>query len=388
MAVDVERQRYFTSLSQEYYLSEEILEEELARVFNRQWLYVGHTSELPAPGDLIVREAADESLILTRGQDGEIHALFNVCRHRGSRLCEPGASGHAQRLRCPYHAWTYALDGTLLGAPQMRDGAYFDYRDWGLHRAAVEVWHGLIFVHLGAEPDASVAAELDRVAPDVAAFSPERLKVAHEVAYTCEANWKLMMENFLECYHCPGTHPELLCAIDLEGQNGANRKNNSTGSPVYEDMVVPTKRGHRTLSIDGELVSQRLLGEPGSARAAVDGAAAGYCIKPTISAAFFHIDHATAYRIRPTACDQSVLTLQWLVHQEAEEGRDYEVERLIHVLDATTRQDVTLVERNFAGVSSSRYLPGPNNPELETAVRGSLTAYLELMGRREQAPVE
>ena len=195
------------TLAQRYFVSPEVFAEEQAAIFSRQWVCVGHQSQIANVGDYFVREVAGESLIVVRDQKGIIRAFYNVCRHRGTRLCET-ATGHASAIQCPYHAWTYSLDGRLIGAPHMDDVPGFEKSDYSLGAVHLALWEGFIFVNLA---DESVPLE-EAFAPLASKFSHwnlPQLRSARTIEYDVRANWKLLFENYSECYHCPGVHPML-----------------------------------------------------------------------------------------------------------------------------------------------------------------------------------
>src|SRR3954451_8357464 len=177
-----------TTLPQRFFVSPEVFAEEQAKIFSAQWVVIGHQSEIAKPGDRLVREVAGESLIIVRDQAGVVRAFYNVCRHRGTRLCQ-GEAGHASAIQCPYHAWTYALDGRLIGAPHMGDVPGFDKGDYSLGAVTIGLWEGFIFVNLAKKP-----TSLDE------AFAPLRGKFTHwnlpqlisgkRIEYDVRANWK------------------------------------------------------------------------------------------------------------------------------------------------------------------------------------------------------
>src|SRR5262245_21668210 len=196
------------SLAQKYLISEEIFAREQTRIFSKQWVCVGHQSDLAASGDYFLAEFAGESLVIVRDQRGEIRAFYNVCRHRGTRICEKNKGQFRQTIQCPYHAWTYALDGRLLGAPHMDECQGFDRADYSLNKVNTGLWEGFIFVNLGQAP-----IPLERLfAPLAGKFSHWKLpnlRSARRIEYDVRSNWKLIFENYSECYHCPLVHPAL-----------------------------------------------------------------------------------------------------------------------------------------------------------------------------------
>src|SRR5712691_9747737 len=198
-----------------YYNAPEIWAEERERIFARRWICVGRAAELGQLGDYAVRAVGGESVMVVRGQDGAVRAFYNVCRHRGTRLCEEARGRFSETIQCPYHAWTYTLDGTLIGAPHMGDVAGFDKRDYPLHAGAVATWEGFLFINLAREPEPferAFAPVLDRFRR----FNLATLRSARRIEYDVQANWKLLFQNFSECLHCPVIHPGLAPLVRSE----------------------------------------------------------------------------------------------------------------------------------------------------------------------------
>src|SRR5437867_4865873 len=199
------------TLAQQYFVSPEVFAEEQDRIFSKQWVLVGHQSQLAEAGDYFVAVVAGESLIIVRDKGGELHGFYNVCRHRGTRLRED-RNGHLSAIQCPYHAWTYGLDGRLIGAPHMDDVPGFDKADYPLHRVNLGLWEGFIFVNLTdsssltsvlsqserRKQDGLVSLE-DWFAPFSVNFSHWNMSIlqpANRIEYDVRANWKLMFENY------------------------------------------------------------------------------------------------------------------------------------------------------------------------------------------------
>ncbi len=194
------------TLEQKYFVSPEIFAQEQEKIFSKKWVLVGHQSQIAKGGDYFVQEVAGESLIVLRDKDGRVRSFYNVCRHRGTRL-RGDQNGHLSAIQCPYHAWTYGLDGRLIGAPHMDDVEGFDKADYSLHAVNLALWEGFIFVNLAD------GCLLEKVfAPLSGRFSHwnlPKLRSAKRIEYDVQANWKLIFENYSECYHCPGVHPAL-----------------------------------------------------------------------------------------------------------------------------------------------------------------------------------
>jgi phenylpropionate dioxygenase-like ring-hydroxylating dioxygenase large terminal subunit len=382
MSSTIERGAYFTSLTRDYFFSPELYERELDVIFRRQWLYVGHVSEIAEVGDYLRRDVVGESVLVVRAEDG-INAFLNVCRHRGSRICD-AASGRVKRFICPYHRWSFDLDGSLHNAPSIRDGEFVDFAEWGLHQVHVDVWLGMIFINLTEEqPDpVSVSAVLEEVTPAMARLEPEHMKVAHAITYDVEVNWKVLLENYWECYHCPGAHPELCRVAPIDNHYIAPEEAPAEAPrdlPEIFGGALDYKPGLKSLSIDGEWACSKLLGEFGRGADPTDFAA-GFAVLPAFTGANFSPDYGVIHEFRPLALDRVRFVNHWLVHQDAVAGEDYEIDKLIALWDITNRQDIELCERVQAGIHSRRFVPGPNSLH-ERSLRHALTIYLDRMER-------
>ena len=309
---------------------------------------------------------------MTRTGTGALKAFLNVCRHRGHRVCD-GPSGRVQRFVCPYHRWTYSLEGDLLGAPATPDGQGIDYRELPLFDVHVTEFEGLVFVCLGAERPADLAESLRPLTPGIERFRLAGAREVHRESYGLRANWKVLLENYLECHHCPGAHPELSGPMDLtamfattEGWEGE-----------YFGGSMPLKRGVLTASPDGALVS-RPLGDADPADLA-DLAGAGFGIVPTLTRVIVHVDHALVHTMRPASADEVTWHTRWYVDGGAVEGVDYQVDRLTEVWRATNRQDIGLCESAYRGVRSRRFVSGPLHGTREAAIRSALATYTSMM---------
>src|SRR6266436_8187876 len=195
------------TLPQRYFVSPEIFAQEQEKIFSKHWILVGHQSEIAAVGDYFVAGVASESLVIVRDKGGEVHGFYNVCRHRGTRLRED-QNGHLSVIQCPYHAWTYGLDGRLIGAPHMDDVPGFNKADYSLHAVNLALWKGFIFVNL-ADSAAPLEGWFAPLNKKFSRWDLPALRSAKRIEYDVRANWKLIFENYSECYHCPGVHPEL-----------------------------------------------------------------------------------------------------------------------------------------------------------------------------------
>ena len=201
------------TLHRDCYLSDRMFELERERIFFREWYCMAREEELPNVGDYVVRNVAGESILLVRTREGALAAHYNVCRHRGSQLVPDCERGHfAGGIRCPYHSWTYTLDGALRTAPFLEEGDGLSRGDLNLHPVGLGTWGGFIFVHLTPAPPGegrSLADQLGGVPERLRRYPLAELRVARRIEYPVAANWKVMLENHNECYHCRPVHPQL-----------------------------------------------------------------------------------------------------------------------------------------------------------------------------------
>ena len=233
----IERQRERHSLTREFYSDPDIYERDIERIFLRSWLYAGHQSEIPEPGDWMLFDFAGESVIVARSPEGGINALLNVCRHRGSRICVEN-TGCSKRLICRYHGWTYDLDGRLVGASRMHED--FDKTGIALKRIHVELLDGMIFVNFADNPTPFNPVR-EGLAECLRAYDLGNAKVAHRQNYPIAANWKLAVENYTECYHCGPAHPEYSRGHSL-AHHGVR------SGPLFDEMMA--KAGACGLSVE------------------------------------------------------------------------------------------------------------------------------------------
>jgi phenylpropionate dioxygenase-like ring-hydroxylating dioxygenase large terminal subunit len=374
----VARQRPGFTLEQAFFTDPAIFDLDMERIYGRHWQFVGHVSRIPERGDYFLYTLGRESIIIIRGDEGEIHALFNVCRHRGSHICVAEA-GSAKKLVCPYHAWVYDLDGSLVAARNMPTD--LDKAAYGLARCHVQVVEGLIFISLAAEPP-----DFAPFAQDFAYFyGPNRLgeaKVGYHENHIIQANWKQVAENFLECYHCNVAHPQFCSVMDVVGALESSRqaqefeRYQATWKEKAEQLGHPTGRVYPLLDrdisgvpyfIEREGISPGIYtqSEGGRPVAPLMGDFTEYDGGITRSLGYPMLwfvgnnDHAFLTRFTPRGPQQTEADLTWLVHPDAVEGVDYDPMALSWVLRITVGQDIKLIEQNQAGVHSSHYRPGP-----------------------------
>ncbi len=393
------RRRPGYPLERSFYIDPNFFQVDLDLIWYRDWVFVGHDCELGVPGAYLTVQIGAYSVIVVRGRDGAIRALHNSCRHRGSRVCTT-ERGVSPRLMCPYHQWTYDLDGRLLAARQMAGD--FDKADHGLKPVACESVAGYVFICLAAEP------------PDFEAFrglmepyfAPHRLpeaRVAFESTIVEKANWKLVWENNRECYHCRANHPELCKTFPetptVTGVEGAEadpdiiahwEKCESAGLPSrfridpagqYRVTRTPLLGDARSYTPSGQAAVDRAL--PGAASQDRIGALLLYHYPGTWN----HVlgDHAVTFRVLPLSATETAVTTKWLVHRDAVEGVDYDLATLTDVWTKTNDQDRRIVEENARGILSPAYEPGPYSERDEGGVIQFVEWYGSCMRSRLQA---
>jgi Rieske 2Fe-2S family protein len=359
------------TLAQRYYTSVDVLDEERRHLFPSMWHCVGRSDALAVPGSFKVREVAGESIIIVRGRDGVLRALFNVCRHRGTRICREASGQFSETIQCGYHAWTYGLDGRLLGAPHMQEVEGFDKNDFPLHEAAVAEWEGFLFVNVAKDPE-----PFDRwFAPMIGRLSRYELgalKVGHSVAYDVKANWKLVFQNYSECLHCPTIHPELTTVLPY--QSGANDLTEGPFLGGYMEIKAPNESATLSGKACGLLVSATLSGDDRRR-------AYYYTLLPNMLLSI-HPDYVNYYIVTPLAVDWTRVESEWMFSPRNTPGPAFNPADAIEFWDVTNRQDWDIVEQSQLGIASSRYEPGPYSPR-ESMPAAWDRAYLDLMARRE-----
>ncbi len=390
-----------SSLAREFYLDETIFEEDLRRVFHTNWLFAGHSCEIQEAGDFFTFDIGEESILILRDKTGEARGHFNVCRHRGSRIAtEP--CGHAKALVCPYHQWVYALDGRLTNARLM--GADFDPDRHRLRSAEVREVAGLLFVCLA--PD-ETTPDFDHfyaaIEPQLGPHGLENAKIVARHHYEVRANWKTLIENNRECYHCRVSHPEFCMSnydLGLPGDTRSDAGYDSLLESEYERWRelglspreisfpnghpyrvarLPLKKGFTTESLDGCRVAP-LMGD-------LTDEKSGSLRIITLPNFWGHAncDYTMTTRLTPVSAGLTRVEVSFLVHEAAVEGEDYEPEEVAHVWKATSEQDWELCENNYAGIKSLAYEPGPFSELTESSVESFLQWYLGRIGQTESS---
>ncbi|MFB9887420.1 aromatic ring-hydroxylating oxygenase subunit alpha [Balneatrix alpica] len=381
------------SLDQPFYKDEAFFRLDMEEIFYKEWLLVGMTCEIPNKGNYFTLQIGENPIIVVRGKEGAIEAFHNVCRHRGSRLCTQHR-GKTAKLVCPYHQWTYELDGKLIYAGSEM-GQDFDMAKFALKKLNVRQAGGFIFVSLSDNPPAidSFLASLEEY---MEPYDMENTKVAVETTLIEKANWKLVIENNRECYHCSGSHPELLNSLLEWDDTNDPRADDAFKAHVARKVAEWEAEGipheHRGHGLRNRIVRMPLM--EGTVSMTMDGSSAskklmGRIKNPDLgSMRILHLpnswnhcmgDHLITFRVIPLGPQETMVTTKWLVHKDAVEGVDYDVENMRKVWDATNDQDRTLAEENQRGINSIAYQPGPYSQTYEFGVINFINWYAKRM---------
>jgi Rieske 2Fe-2S family protein len=397
----IARQPAGHSMLREFYFDEEVYRLDCETVWRNSWLFAGHTCEISKPGDYFTLEVDTDSLIVARDPNSRVRAFHNVCRHRGSLICDK-TEGQVKRLVCPYHHWTYDLDGRLVHAPGMQED--FDKSESGLRQVHVREVAGLIFISLASEPpDFDAANEIIETVAKPQGL--DRAKVAKAVDYLVKANWKLVWENNRECFHCNANHPQYIKA-NFDHYNaddttprirdqisaavrrseakwaaaGLAASHKQTGMTTFPD---PERNiwysANRTVLVDG-FVSESMDGEQ---VAPLMGDYADNDVGTVRMRALPNFwnhsscDHGVSTRLLPKGPQLTAIRVWWLVDQKAVEGRDYDLRKLMPFWQLTSEQDWQICERQQKGVNSRAYVPGPYSTFKEYNVDAFVRWYLK-----------
>lgn len=388
------------ALERELYVDPGVYALDLENIFYREWLFAGPACEIPKTGNYLTMQVGAYPVLVVRGADKVIRAFHNVCRHRGQRLCS-SATGTTAKLVCPYHQWTYDLDGKLLWARDM--GSDFQPAKWGLKPVACHEAGGMIFVNLSANPPAfdTISGLLQS---HLAPSGLENAKVAFSSTIVENGNWKLVMENNRECYHCGGSHPSLCRTFSDNPKIGAMDGPQSASAEILAHWTRCEAAGLPSRFTNDPGMQWRLARVPllnnaesytMNTKAAVSRRMGTMPFNDAGSLLFYHYpntwnhflgDMAIVFRILPISPTETEVTTKWLVHKDAVEGVDYDIKNLTDVWLQTNDEDRQVVEENQKGILSPAYEPGPYSPIQEEGVIQFIDWYCTLMSRRLTPP--
>ena len=348
------------SLPAHYYTSPDIFEQEKRTIFARNWICVMHRSQVAENNQYATASVAGENVFVVRGRDGVLRGFYNVCRHRGHELlpCDGPAASQSPFIACPYHSWTYGLDGRLHKVPASDRADITPDRQAGLGLVGVAVaeWQGFVFVNAdgAALPFDVYVNGLDEL---LAPYELDRLVVAASHDYVMEANWKLAVENYHECYHCSTIHPEL-CRVSSP-ESGVNY--NPAGMWVGGTMELLD--GVETMALDGLSRSTPIRGVTGALLRDVTYLQ----LFPNLLLSV-HPDYVMTHVLDPVAPDRTAVVCEWLFPPEAVAREGFDPSYAVDFWDITNKQDWAACEGVQRGVSSRGYRPGPLSPWHEDAV--------------------
>ena len=378
-----------------FYRSHVAYQAELENVIFKSWIYAGHISQIPQPGDYFLFDIGEDSIIINRNNKGDIGAMHNVCRHRGARVCEE-SSGNRKAFICPYHGWAYGNDGSLKSAREMDQLEGFKCSDYALKKVRFVIFHGLIFIN--CDPNApDFKAPLENITTQLGAYDLENAKIAERKTYRINANWKLCLENYLECYHCSSSHRQYAKLHSLEAPfekvkplNEAMwaRAAEATGVPgiandyyaYYNDADAfgacsyhsryALYEGVKSGSKDGQPVAPLMGNMKG-----YDGGVGDFQMGP-LTFMLNYPDHCILYRFIPRSLTETDMELVWYVNGDAQEGADYDRDNLTWLWHHTSLEDEYIILRNSEGVNSNFFEPGPCHPEHEEILLEFIRWYL------------
>jgi Rieske 2Fe-2S family protein len=336
-----------TTLPAAYYVDAAYFAREMDACFRGMWICVGRSEEVAAPGQFALREVVGDSIILTRSGAGRFHAFHNVCRHRGTRLCTEATGRFSGSIQCPYHAWTYGLDGRLIGAPHMDEVPHFRKEDYPLHAIHADEWEGHLFLNLSARPE-PLLSQLAELPEKFAPWQMQQLRQARRIVYDIKANWKLIVQNYNECLHCPNLHPALnKLSHYLSGENEPLRR-------TYMGGRMDLRPGIATMSLDGTCPREPLPALPADERRRVYY----YAIFPNMLLSL-HPDYMMVHTLWPLSPDRTLSVCEWHFLPEEMARPGFDPSDAVEFWDMTNRQDWHVCELSQAGISSRAYTPGP-----------------------------
>ena len=335
------------TLPRRYYVDPGLFLAEFDRIFAQRWLCVGREDQIREAGQYFLQQVGTESIIVLRDRGGKIRSYYNVCRHRGTRLCEEHSGHFSETIQCPYHAWTYSLDGRLIGAPSSGDIEGFSKSDYPLNRVAVEAWEGFLFINLADEPEPFEEAYRPLMGR-FSRFNLPNLTVARTIEYDVRANWKLLFQNYSECYHCGPVHPPLAKLTPP-----TSGENDLIEGPFTGGFMV-INQGHQSLTMSGRSCGLVVghLPEEDLNRVYY------YAIFPNMLLSL-HPDYMLVHLCWPIAPDRTINICEWHFHPGEMSKPDFQADDAVEFWDITNREDWAISELSQAGIQSRAYRPGP-----------------------------
>jgi len=361
--------RTYPGLPARDYYDDEVWQLERRTIFANAWFCLGRSEEIPNAGDYISGDVAGTGVLVVRGKDEVVRAFYNVCRHRGSELCDPGVGSTKGAFSCPYHNWVYDLDGTLIGTPNVRAGDDFDRSQYPLKSVACDVWDGMVFVNLSTnplplreqladEPDGPLEYERYRLG---------ELRLGKRIVYEVAANWKVIHDNFNECLHCPGVHPELSNIVPMF-------RKGMVFDPSRPDLGVTLDEGLSTFTMSGTSVLPPL---PGLSEADLRSYW-GYSVMPNVAMNLMSTG-VMVYFIYPRGPGHTTIVSEYLFRPETVDDPGFDCSDMVEFLDLVSRQDWAVCERAQRGVRNPGFERGVYPPQ-DALLQRFAERYLAMRG--------
>ena len=335
------------TLPGKYFTSREVYDLETRNIFSKQWICVGRVDDLESEGQYFLYESENESFIIVRGEGRKIRGFYNVCRHRGTRICDKSVGKFKQKIICPYHSWSYKLDGRLIVAANMKSVDGFEMADYPLHPIACITWEGFIFINRSQSPipfESAYKPVFDRFKIwDIAS-----LKSVKKIEYEVKANWKIIFQNFNECYHCPPVHPLLSRLTPLKSATNVLDSGPFLGGP----MIL--NKSSQSMSMNGKRCGDVLSGLPEEEHRHVHyySLFPSVCISP-------HPDYVLVHRIERKGIGRTKIICDLLFHPDSINKSGFDPTPAVELWDLTNRQDWNICELINLGKLSEAYVPGP-----------------------------
>jgi glycine betaine catabolism A len=337
------------SLPGSAYLSPAAFRVDCDSIFVREWFCAGREEDLAGPGDHMLVKVAGESIIVLRGRGGELRAFYNVCRHRGARLCDAGNDARwgiqlnggviGGVIRCPYHGWSYGLDGALLAAPNLAGTLDFAKADFGLHPVEAHCWGGFVWLNLTPDAAPDFAAAMGEAPRRLGNYPLADLRTTRTLTYAVQANWKLILENYNECYHCAGVHPELCDLVPEFRRAGGMHLDWEAGIPHRAGATTYTLTGTTSRAFFPGLSEEEQIRHKGE------------LIYPNLMLSVSS-DHAAAFILWPEAADLTRIECRFLFHKDEIARADFDPADAVDFWDLVNRQDWAVCERVQRGMDT------------------------------------
>ncbi len=336
------------TLGSDYYCADDVWELEKERIFYDEWFAIGREEEIPSPNDYFVRSVANESVIVVRGKDGSLRAHYNVCAHRGTKLCDEGTGvARSGVFKCPYHAWTYNTDGVLVGTPNVHEEEGFEKATRPLWSMAVDSWQGYVFVNM-AEGPTPLMERLDHDSYEPRAFERygmDELRIGERIVYETAANWKIVLENFNECLHCPSVHPELAQMVPIFRKGRVEERPGWWGNTLIDGATTLTPSGTSDRPPIPGLAGEDLH------------AYYGFHLFPNLLLNF-HSDCVMTYRLEPHGPGHTTIVSEYLFPQGTIADPGFDPSDIVGFWDLVSKQDWDVCERAQTGVGSRAFRDG------------------------------